>query len=321
MTGKDLVFLLVIFSFGASLLCVSALSDTRENLLASVIEIERVAQEYIAAADVVSRGSLRDVRLDHVDEKEQHCNVLGTLLNVGDDVVADALQEDPGISSSDPQLLMLYAMSQVNYARAARQALAEDEFSWRYRWNLNCSGKWNSSAWFEVDDSNGYRVSLSSDGETLRVIGDIQPTLLDAIAKQLESSPSIRKLEVTSRGGSIGVAMKIGRLVRMKKLTTVLQSDCYSSCTLVFIAGTNRIVPAPYYSLGFHRITQNEIDVKDDDADYNAIKNYADDMIGAGDQFVNFWRSGSGEYFFRPDRTLFCTSKIATDVKGVCTVN
>ena len=55
-----------------------------------------------------------------------------------------------------------------------------------------------------------------------------------------------------SRGGDVSAAMKIGRLIRKYDGWTWINSKCYSSCALIFIAGVIRTT-APYGELGLHR--------------------------------------------------------------------
>jgi len=37
-----------------------------------------------------------------------------------------------------------------------------------------------------------------------------------------------------------------------------------------------------------------------------------------GTQIVKAWNTGTGDYFFRPDRKAMCKMNIATVAKGVC---
>ena len=98
----------------------------------------------------------------------------------------------------------------------------------------------------------------------------------------------------------------------------MMTDNCDSSCTLIMIGGVDRVIAPPFYSMGFHRITQFDKVVPDDDPDYGSVKGYAADMLGSGDEFVAAWKSGTGSELYRPSLKTLCEMGVATTIRGIC---
>ena len=145
--------------------------------------------------------------------------------------------------------------------------------------------------------------------------------LFDAIAKRLAIHRRIRVVELGSLGGLTYEGLKIGRLLRQRNIVTVVANNCYSSCALIFLGGKHRIVPAPYWSLGFHRASSDGTPLWDGDEVYEKIRVYVDEMIGDGPGLVNSSLTPIGLDFYRPSRQEMCDREIATSVEGVCGEN
>lgn len=292
-----------------------------DTVRAKITQYELLAERYTADAIRMANKPGIASHYRNIDTKEQSCAALADLLGVGPDAIADAVHLKPDEGSNSADELMLYALSLRSYVRAARAVLQDEEFTWRYRWNLNCSGVYNSEKLFLIKDDPPFSVSISEDGLTLRVIGNIKPGLFDAIAKRLAIHNRIRVVELGSMGGLTYEGLKIGRMLRQRKITTVVANNCYSSCALIFLGGERRIVPAPYWSLGFHRASSDGMPLWDGDEVYEKIKLYVDEMISDGTGIVNSSLTPIGLNFYRPSRQEMCDRSIATTVESVCGEN
>ena len=225
-----LTFILIFVGFQQAVLA-GGIDTVREKALRFIA----LSARYDEAASRSSANSASYTHYTSVDVKEQHCSVLADLLGIGTDAIADALQIDPGLDSNDRDALRLYSLSLRNYALAASSLLQDDDFSWKYKWNLNCSGVYNSQKWFPLERYKPFSLSISEDGQTLRLVGDIRPGLLDSIGKRLAIHSSIRSVDLVSRGGSSSESMKIGRLLRRRGISTTIGGNCYSGCALIFL--------------------------------------------------------------------------------------
>lgn len=293
-------------------------SDDNDSMKRKLSVYPELSDQYLkAAAKAVTQ--VQDVgKYRYVDIKEHRCAALAELLGVGGIYLEDTVQPDPGLESRDAHALILYGMSLRNYISSATELMSETNFSHMYKWNLNCSGLYDSSKWFDTDEDGPYEVSVAEDGASIILVGDIVSGMYGRVEALLNTHSAIRSVQLASRGGALSEAMKIGRLIRSRALRTVATDACESSCTLVMIAGAERVIAPPFYSLGFHRITQFDKVVPDDHPDYDAVRKYAADMIGSGDEFVAAWKSGAGASFYRPSLRKLCEMKVATTIQGIC---
>jgi hypothetical protein len=95
------------------------------------------------------------------------------------------------------------------------------------------------------------QLQISDDGKIVVLNGGIKYGLAHDLEILLKAAPGVTGLELTSPGGRIAEAKKIFDLVRTRGLDTFVPVECSSACTLVFIAGRNRLV-SPGGRLGFH---------------------------------------------------------------------
>jgi len=99
--------------------------------------------------------------------------------------------------------------------------------------------------------SHGPLWHVTSDQRLLHVTGEFTPGIAEAIEQSLAATPSVRIVVFDSPGGDVEEAMRIGRDIREKGLTTGVSKECSSACTYSFVAGRQRIL-LPGGRLGFH---------------------------------------------------------------------
>lgn len=102
------------------------------------------------------------------------------------------------------------------------------------------------------DEIGSVSLSLSSDQKVLEIRGMLGVGAYDAIKAKLDEFPSVRMLEVDSGGGRMYEGAAIARLIRSRDLDVKVTEQCLSACTLVLLAGRNRIA-LPTAGIGFHR--------------------------------------------------------------------
>ena len=105
-----------------------------------------------------------------------------------------------------------------------------------------------------VQESGGpaWSVTPSDTGQEIYITGEIGPGLADALAEALEATPGVERVELESPGGSVSEGLALAELVQKYALDTVVSTYCDSSCTLVFVAGADRVLESGG-ELGFHR--------------------------------------------------------------------
>ena len=94
-------------------------------------------------------------------------------------------------------------------------------------------------------------LQLSDDARLLILTGGIKYGLAGRIDTLLSAAPNVTGLLLSSPGGRVAEADKIFDLVRKRGLDTFVSDECSSACTLVFVAGQNRLV-GQNGKLGFH---------------------------------------------------------------------
>ncbi|GAA6190599.1 hypothetical protein [Phaeobacter sp. NW0010-22] len=101
-----------------------------------------------------------------------------------------------------------------------------------------------------------YALTVSEDGETMLLSGDITFGLTKRVTDLIAANPNLQSVSLTSEGGHIYEARGVARVILSQKLNTQAVDTCNSACTLVFVAGTKRSL-APGASLGFHQYALN----------------------------------------------------------------
>ncbi len=88
-------------------------------------------------------------------------------------------------------------------------------------------------------------------GDTIHLGGEINYLMYQAILIILSEQDDIKAVSLNSHGGIVFAARSIGKLIDERGLATRINDRCYSACTLVFAAGTERTVSTEA-DIGFH---------------------------------------------------------------------
>ncbi|KQW74812.1 hypothetical protein ASC89_24675 [Devosia sp. Root413D1] len=94
-------------------------------------------------------------------------------------------------------------------------------------------------------------LRISDDARILLLSGGIKYGLAGQVETLLKAAPNIAGLLLSSPGGRVAEAEKVFDLVRSRGLDTFVSDECSSACTLIFVAGRNRLVGLRGL-LGFH---------------------------------------------------------------------
>jgi hypothetical protein len=97
-----------------------------------------------------------------------------------------------------------------------------------------------------------WSISPATSPGVLRLSGEFKDGVSDALASALAEHAGIRRLELDSPGGGTDEALSMAALVDKYSLSTFVGGQCASACTIVFVAGRERLSTASA-KLGFHR--------------------------------------------------------------------
>jgi hypothetical protein len=117
-----------------------------------------------------------------------------------------------------------------------------------------------------LEDQAQIALSVTDDYRTLEYSGPIVFGVTQRVREMLDAYPTITTLRLTSPGGRVVEARDLSELIADRKLTTVAVGNCASACTVLFMAGRERLL-APTTTLGFHRY--HSPDGKPDEAEEN----------------------------------------------------
>lgn len=104
------------------------------------------------------------------------------------------------------------------------------------------------------EQSQQKRFSLDFDRPRLqlRINGSMDIGILQEFERMLEKHPQLREVAFNSSGGNVYQARGLAKLIIARKLDTYVSGECYSACTIAYLAGTNRYM-GPEGKLGFHQ--------------------------------------------------------------------
>jgi len=77
--------------------------------------------------------------------------------------------------------------------------------------------------------------------------------LTDALTQSLSKHPAVRRIRLDSGGGLLDEAEDAARLIHTHHLDTIVNANCSSACTVIFVAGIHRQLDANG-KLGFHAL-------------------------------------------------------------------
>ena len=89
-------------------------------------------------------------------------------------------------------------------------------------------------------------------GSEIEYLGEIVSGAAAELRKTLAQYPTAKVLHLNSPGGEIEEAHRMLALVRQRGLITTVDKLCDSACTLVFLAGQQRVI-TPGAEIGFHQ--------------------------------------------------------------------
>jgi hypothetical protein len=79
-------------------------------------------------------------------------------------------------------------------------------------------------------------------GKEMEVFGGLEVGSETLLEEQLNLNPDVRILHLHSSGGRVLAAKRMMKVVRRFNLDTYVRTECISSCTLLFLAGKNKLL-------------------------------------------------------------------------------
>ncbi len=135
------------------------------------------------------------------------------------------------------------------------------------------------------EELNDLAVTVGRDGTTLYVNGAYGMGSDQLVRRTLEQNPKIREVVLAGPGGRMGAGFEIGRLIRVRRLATRVETACASACTIAFLGGIDRSI-APGAKLGFHAASFPGMSADDMFAANRDMKRYLTMSAGIAPDFA-----------------------------------
>lgn len=117
----------------------------------------------------------------------------------------------------------------------------------------------------------------------IEISGFFDIGLTDAVEAELNIHPDVSGVILDSEGGNIYQGRGVAKLIRVHQLDTYVYSNCYSACSIAFIAGKNRYLDSDG-KLGFHgyrlesAFAHPNVDIEaEQDLDFEFFSKFIDD--------------------------------------------
>lgn len=103
-----------------------------------------------------------------------------------------------------------------------------------------------------ADDPPTHTLRVIRQGSEIEFLGEIDYGSAVGLEEILAQNPKAKVLHLNSPGGQVDEADRMAASVEKRGMTTTVDEFCVSACTLVFLAGQQRLI-APKAQVGFHR--------------------------------------------------------------------
>ncbi len=97
-----------------------------------------------------------------------------------------------------------------------------------------------------------HQFRILASGEMLEFSGGITFGVAKEMEGFLNAMANVKTVRLNSAGGRLLEAQKMSELIKARRLSTLVEKDCLSACTVVFLGGTDRAI-MPNARLGFHQ--------------------------------------------------------------------
>ena len=97
-----------------------------------------------------------------------------------------------------------------------------------------------------------YTIQVSADGKSVVFKGGINDGAAEALTRALDMAPAVNTVAFSSMGGWVREGNLVANIISQRDLSTYVEGECTSACTIAFLAGRDRVV-GPNAHVGFHQ--------------------------------------------------------------------
>lgn len=153
---------------------------------------------------------------------------------------------------------------------------------------------------------------LLNNGTELELFGGIEVGSEKQLEAQLEAHPNVKLLHLHSIGGRMLGAIRMAAIVKQRKLDTYVKERCASACTVVYLAGENRLI-GENGELAFHAAGMGGTSMHNNETLGSSLKT---EYINAGvpNWFLKKVLATPNDDLWIPDHNKLRKAKIITQV-------
>ncbi|MEQ8482280.1 MAG: hypothetical protein RIC18_16650 [Hoeflea sp.] len=151
-------------------------------------------------------------------------------------------------------------------------------------------------------------TGIGSDQSVIQISGELAVADILAFKQISKSLPPQTIVRLNSPGGSLLAGIEIGKIIASSGFATSVSDTCASSCALIWLAGTPRIL-TPSARVGFHLAYKSDMDQTESGAGNALVGSYVTNL-GFGDNVVRYITSAA------PDDMQWLSSRDA-DLLGI----
>lgn len=97
-----------------------------------------------------------------------------------------------------------------------------------------------------------YTIQVSADGRSAVLKGGMNDGAAEALTRALDMAPAVNTVVFSSTGGWVREGNLVANIISQRKLSTYVEGECTSACTIAFLAGSDRAA-GPNAHIGFHQ--------------------------------------------------------------------
>ncbi len=97
-----------------------------------------------------------------------------------------------------------------------------------------------------------YTIQVSADGKSVVLKGGMNDGAAEVLTRALDMAPAVNTVVFSSTGGWVREGNLVAKVITERRLTTYVEGECTSACTIAFLAGIDRVA-GPDAHIGFHQ--------------------------------------------------------------------
>lgn len=156
-----------------------------------------------------------------------------------------------------------------------------------------------------------YTIQLSADGQSVFLRGGINDGAAEALSSALDIAPAVNNVVFNSMGGWVREGNLVADIISRQKLSTYVEGECTSACTIAFLAGKDRVL-GPNAKIGFHKF-KSVGDISGENTDQTMARAVYE-RSGMSKQFINrIVATPSEEVWYPEDKELLAANVITQE--------